>query len=141
MAKFLRRTWNRYGKLGKGKKKKQVWRSPKGRDNKMREKRKGYPGVVSIGYKKKKSEKKNIRTIRNLKDLEKIKKNEIIILGNVGKKKKIEIAKEAKKMKISVQNLNIKKFLKKSEKKKEETKKKETGEKKKKLEKKGEGKK
>ena len=50
--KFLRRTWSRYSKLGKQRKKKQIWKAPKGRDNKMREKRKGYPAVVSIGYKK-----------------------------------------------------------------------------------------
>ena len=119
MAKFLKRTWNRYSKLGKRKRKKQVWRRPKGRDNKMREKRKGYPMVVSVGYKKKKSEKKTIRVVRNIKDLEKTRKNEMIIIGNIGKKKKIEIAKKAIKMKIPVQNINIKKFLKKSEKKKE----------------------
>ena len=125
MVRFLRRTWNRYSKLGKGKKKKQVWRSPKGRDNKMREKRKGVPVVVSVGYKKKKSERKNIRVIRNLKDLEKTGKNEIIIIGNIGKKKKIEIAKKAKEMKVPIQNINIKKFLEKSEKKKETEKKEE----------------
>jgi len=119
MAKFLRRTWNRYNKLGKRKRKKQVWRRPKGRDNKMREKRKGYPMVVSVGYKKKKSEKKTIRVVRNIKDLEKTRKNDMVIIGNIGKKKKIEIAKKAIKMKIPVQNINIKKFLKKSEKKKE----------------------
>ncbi len=119
MTKFLKRTWNRYNKLGKRRKKKQVWRRPKGRDNKMREKRKGYPMVVSVGYKKKKSERKNIRVVRNIDDLEKIKKNEMIIIGNIGKKKKIEIAKKAIKMKILIQNINIKKFLKKSEKQKE----------------------
>ncbi len=119
MAKFLRRTWNRYGRLGKGRKKKQVWRSPKGRDNKMREKRKGYPKVVSIGYKKQKTSRKNIRVINNPRDLEKAKKNEILVVGNVGKRKKIEIAKKAKKMKIPIQNVNIEKFLKKSEKPKE----------------------
>jgi len=119
MAKFLRRTWDRYNKLGKGRKKKQVWRRPKGRDNKMREKRKGYPIVVSVGYKKKMSERKRIRVVRNIEDLEKIKKNEIVIIGNIGKKKKVEIAKKATKMKIPIQNINIKKFLKKSEKQKE----------------------
>jgi large subunit ribosomal protein L32e len=119
MAKFLKRTWNRYSKLGKRKKKKQVWRRPKGRDNKMRKKRKGYPMVVSMGYKKKISEKKHIRVVRNVEDLEKIKKNEMIIIGDIGKKKKIEVAKKAIKMKIPIQNINIKKFLKKSEKKKE----------------------
>ena len=119
MAKFLKRTWNRYSKLGKRRKKKQVWRRPKGRDNKMREKRKGYPIVVSVGYKKKKSERKLVRVVRNIGDLEKIEKNEMIIIGNIGKKKKIEIAKKAIKMKIPIQNINIKKFLKKSEKQKE----------------------
>ena len=119
MTKFLRRTWNRYNKLGKKRKKKQVWRRPKGRDNKMREKRKGYPVVVSVGYKKKKSKKKTIKVVRNLEDLEKIRKNEMVVIGNIGKKKKIEIAKKAIKMKIPVQNINIQKFLKKSEKKKE----------------------
>ncbi len=119
MAKFLRRIWNRHSKLGKGRKKKQVWRRPKGRDNKMREKRKGYPIVVSVGYKKNKSERKLVRIVRNIGDLEKAEKNEMIIIGNIGKKKKIEIAKKATKMKLPIQNINIKKFLKKSEKKKE----------------------
>ncbi|HUW43502.1 MAG TPA: eL32 family ribosomal protein [Bacillota bacterium] len=116
MAKFLRRTWSRYGKLGKSKKKKQVWRKPKGRDNKMREKRKGCPASVSVGYKKKNSERSKIRIIRNLKDLEKTKKNEILVIGKLGKKKKIEIVKKAKEKNIALQNINIQKFLKKTEK-------------------------
>ncbi len=119
MAKFLRRIWHRHSKLGKGRKKKQVWRRPKGRDNKMRERRKGYPIVVSVGYKKKKSERKSIKVVRNIEDMKKIEKNDIIIIGNIGKKKKIELAKKAIEMKVPVQNINIKKFLKKSEKKKE----------------------
>ncbi len=130
MAKFLRRTWNRYNKLGKRSKKKQVWRRPKGRDNKMREKRKGSPMVVSVGYKQKTSERKNIRVVRNIRDLEKIKKNEIIVIGNIGKKKKIELVKKAMKMRISIQNVNIKKFLEKSEKQKEKEQKKENSKKK-----------
>ncbi len=50
-AKFLRRTWTRHSKLGRGRKKKQKWNSPKGRHSKTREKRRGYPVSVSIGYK------------------------------------------------------------------------------------------
>lgn len=121
--KFLRRTWNRYSKLGKGRKKKQVWRKPKGRDNKMREKRKGYPKVVSIGYgnKKKKvgliNDKKKV-IVRNLGDLEKIKKNEIVIIGSIGERKRLEIVKRAKENKIEIYNLNIKKFMKKIDNKK-----------------------
>ena len=119
MKKFLRRTWDRYSKLGRKRKKKQKWRRPTGRDNKMRERKKGQPKIVSIGYKKsKKMNEKNQILVRNISELEKAKKNQIVIIGHVGKKKKIEIAKKAKEMKIPLQNLNIKKFLKKLEKKK-----------------------
>jgi len=79
--KFLRRTFNRYSKLGKRRKKKQVWRRPTGRDNKMREKRKGYPPIVSIGYKKNKRLEKKMIVVRNIKDLDTIKKNETVIIG------------------------------------------------------------
>ena len=117
MTKFLRRTWSRYSKLGKRRKKKQVWRRPTGRDNKMREKRKGYPARVSIGYKKGKNEKKEIIRIDNQKNLAKIQKDEIVVLGKMGKKKKIEIVKKAREKKIKISNLNIEKFLKSVEKK------------------------
>src|SRR3989338_10570891 len=128
MVKFLRRTWSRYSKLGKRRKKKQVWRKPTGRDNKMREKRKGYPAVVSIGYRSNKRsrdklmDKKPVK-INNLKELEKIKENEIAIIGGVGKKKKIEIANKAKEMKIELYNMNPEKFLKLNTKPKNEVKK------------------
>ena len=110
--KFLRRTWSRYSKLGKKRKKKQVWRKPTGRDNKMREKRKGYPAVVSIGYKKDKKEHKKIVNVNTLKELENIQKDEIVILGKMGEKKKIEFAKLAKEKKIKISNLDTEKFLK-----------------------------
>lgn len=121
--KFLRRTWNRYSKLGKGRKSKQVWRSPKGRDNKMREKRKGYSKVVSIGYKKDKklsdkAKTTKIMVVKNVKDLEKFGKNNSIKVGHVGKKKKIEIAKIMKEKKLHASNLKIGKFLEKIEKEK-----------------------
>ena len=52
--KFLRGKWRTYSKLGKGRKKKQKYRKAKGRHNKIREKMKGNPKKVSIGYKKSK---------------------------------------------------------------------------------------
>jgi len=130
MVKFLRRDSSRYSKLGKGKKKKQVWRKPTGRDNKMRERRKGYPAVVSIGYRTQKNSRETINEkhpmlINNIGDLEKLSKkskNKIAIIGSVGKKKKIELAKKAKEMKIEVFNLNVESFLKKTEKAKKEDK-------------------
>jgi len=128
--KFLRRDSNRYSKLGKRKKKKQIWRKPTGRDNKMRERRKGYPAVVSIGYKTEKKSRDTINKkqpvlINNIKDLENFSKkhdNKIAIIGSIGKKKKIELIKKAKEMKIDIHNMKIEKFLKKTEKIKKEIK-------------------
>lgn len=119
MPNFLRRGWFRYSKLGKGRKNKQVWKRPAGRDNKMREKRRGYPVIVSIGYGTEKQERGMIEgkkpvKIMTIKDLEKMKKNEIGILGKLGKKKTLEIAKIAEKSGAKFSNLNVKKFLKKN---------------------------
>lgn len=129
MVKFLRRNTTRHLKLGKKRRKKQVWRKPTGRDNKMRERRRGYAPSVSIGYKKSKEDYKKIVSIKNIKDFEKIKKNDIIVVGKIGKKKKIEIAKKIKEMKIKVYNLNADKFLKKNIKKEAPEEKKDGGEK------------
>jgi large subunit ribosomal protein L32e len=127
--KFLRRTSNRYSKLGKGRKKKQKWVRPTGRDNKMRERRRGYPARVTVGYASDKKTSgllkgKNPVLIKNIKDLEKIKENEIAIIGKIGKKKKMEIVKFAKEKKMKLHNVNVESFLKKAESKgKKETKK------------------
>lgn len=122
MVRFLRRNVTKYSKLGLRKKKKQVWRNPTGRDNKMREKRRGYPATVSIGYGTNKNtrgqinEKKPIM-INNIRDLEKVQKDNIAVIGKVGSKKKMEIIKEAEKKKIEISNINLKKFLKKMDRK------------------------
>ncbi len=120
-AKFLRRGWTRYAKLGRGVKKNQKWRRPTGRDNKMRESRAGKPALVAIGYGVK--DKKEIQLIKNVQDLEKMDKKKIIVLGHVGKKNKLEIVKKAKEKGIKFSNLNIGKFLKKTERKTKEKKK------------------
>jgi large subunit ribosomal protein L32e len=113
--KFLRRTSNRYSKLGKKRKKKQIWRRPTGRDNKMRDRRRGYPARVEIGYKQEKKQEKEI-AIRTLKDLEKVNEGKKISLGKVGIKKKLELLKKAKEKKLIVQKINIEKFLEKNKK-------------------------
>jgi large subunit ribosomal protein L32e len=118
---FLRRDAARYSKFGKGRGKKASWRAPKGRDNKMREKRRGYAAVVSIGYKKPASEEKIIEII-NVNDLNKLKKNEVGFVKALGKKKKIEIAKKAKEMKIKLKNMNPEKYLEENKEKKNESK-------------------
>ncbi len=123
MVKFLRRSSKRYKKLGRGRKKKQKWNKPKGRDNKMREKRRGCPVVVSIGYRTGKRLRGTLQgkkpiIVKNISDLKKIQENEIAVMGRIGKKRKIEIAQKAKEMKISFFNLNLKKTLKTQNKKK-----------------------
>ena len=124
MPKFLRHTKHKYSKLGLRRKKKQVWRRPTGRDNKMREQRRGKPALVAIGYSSDKKERGKIENktpiiIRNISQMEKIKKDQIAILANIGKKKKIEIAKKAKELKVEIYQFNPEKFLRLNEKKTE----------------------
>lgn len=118
---FLKRGWNRDFKLGKRKKKKRVWKKPKGRHNKMREQRKGYSPIVRIGYKNK--ERKNVFLIHNMLDLEKVNNKDLVVLVKMGKKKKLEIIKKALEKKIKISNINAEKFVKLNTKKKEEKKK------------------
>lgn len=136
MPKFLRRNWSKASRLGKGRKKKQIWRSAKGRHSKMRNKRKGYPAIVEVGFRTKKKsrdliENKKPILVNNIQELQRVNKGEVAILGKIGKKKKIEVAKFAKEKGIIISNLNIKKTLKKSKDKKvEEVKNKKTEDKK-----------
>jgi len=78
----------------------------------MREERNGVPPLVKIGYGERASERETIRVIRSLKDIEKIAKNEVVVIGKVGRKRKIELSGELNKRKIQVQNTNVNKFLK-----------------------------
>ncbi len=115
--KFLRRNSDRHSKLGRKRKKKQVWRSPKGRHNKMRDKRRGYPAVVNIGYRQKSSGRGKLDgmtpvSIMNVKDLDKIKTGEIGVIGNVGMKKRIDIIRKAEEIGTNIYNVNVKKFMK-----------------------------
>jgi len=141
--KFLRGKWRTYSKLGRGRKSKQKYRKAKGRHNKIREKLKGNPVQVAIGYKKQEKQKKEIKIIHSLKELEGLKKGEQVILSKVGRKSKLKIIEKAKEKGIIILNLNIKKFIKKieREKKEKQLKKKEREERKKTKEKKAKPKK
>jgi large subunit ribosomal protein L32e len=116
MPKFLRRDCTRFAMFGYGKGKNAKWRSPKGRHNKMRDKKRGYPAVVSIGYSTSKKEKGKINAktpilVSNLNDLKKVEKENIIILGKMGTKKRIQILEKAKEMKVEVYKINVQKRL------------------------------
>lgn len=117
---FVRKDTFKKSRLGRRRKKKQKWRRPRGRHSKLREKRKGYTKQPSIGY----SNPKKIRGLINgmkpkiivsASELTNIGKNEICIVGRVGKKKKIEIAKKAIENKIRIFNFNPETYLKKIE--------------------------
>tara|TARA_Y100000310_G_C20690057_1_gene821654 strand:+ start:2894 stop:3250 length:357 start_codon:yes stop_codon:yes gene_type:complete len=110
--KFIRRDSGRFSKIGKNRKKLQKWRRPTGRDNKIREKRKGYPKGVRIGFKTAKKESGKINgliplRIENVGELERAEKNNLIIIGKVGAKKKIELIKKANDMKFKVMNVKV----------------------------------
>jgi large subunit ribosomal protein L32e len=124
--KFIRRNWTKASRLGQKRKSKQVWRAAKGRHNKVREKRKGYPIKVMIGFKQEKKGRNLMKgkkpvLVQNLKELEKIGKGEIAIIGKIGNRKRIELAKKAKEKGINVYNINVNKMLKKIEKKEKAT--------------------
>jgi len=108
---FLRRNTGEYSRLGKRRKKLQKWRRPKGRDNKMRLKQKSYPRTVEIGYKKGKKSRSKIVVVKNIQELEKVGKGVEIVLGRVGQKKKIEIAKFVKEKGLKIKNLDIEKIV------------------------------
>lgn len=77
---------------------------------------KSYPKVVAVGYKKSEKERKKLPlVINNIRELDKIDAKEILI-GKVGKKKKIELVNRAREKGIKILNLNVKKFFKKIEK-------------------------
>ena len=91
--KFLRRNTTKYLRLGKRRKKLQKWTSPRGRDNKMRIMRKGYPAIVRVGYKNEITSRGLIEgkipvVVRNVSELLQISDNNIAVIGRVGAKKK-----------------------------------------------------
>ncbi|MFH1307874.1 MAG: eL32 family ribosomal protein [archaeon] len=116
--KFLRRNWREYKRLGRGRKKKQKWRRPKGRHAKMREKVRGRPGRPSIGLKKRVSINQAIR-VNSIKQAKTVSKNKNVILCKMGKNKKIEISKIAQEKGYNILNLNINKLIKYNSKNKE----------------------
>jgi large subunit ribosomal protein L32e len=112
--KFIRTDYWRSSKLGKNRKKLQVWRRAKGRHSKIRRRRKGYPAMPVIGYRTEKKGRDKIDNldpilVHNLKDLENVPKNSIIIIARIGAKKKMTILKRAEEKRLKIANLGGKK--------------------------------
>jgi large subunit ribosomal protein L32e len=116
--KFVRQESWRYKRL------KENWRRPRGLDNKMRRKIKGWPPTVNTGYRGPKVSRglhpSGYREVlvHNLKELKEIdpKTQVIRIAHKVGNRKKAKMLPEAKKKKIIILNVKkIKEFRKKEE--------------------------
>ena len=97
------------------KKLKPVWRKPKGIDNHMRLKKKGWPKSVSVGYRSPKKIRGlhpsgfNEILIHNIKDLDEIQSHQAIrISQTVGRRKRAEIVEKAQKLAIHVLNKRMK---------------------------------
>lgn len=93
------------------------WRRPKGHQSKMRHKFKGYPIMVSKGWRspvevRGLDNKGNENVlIHNISELENVGKHQtIVIAGNVGNKKRLAIVEKAEELKIHISNIKADKF-------------------------------
>lgn len=112
--KFLRTDWTRHSRLGKNRKKLQVWRRARGKHSKIRRKRMGYPVMPTVGYMTERKDSGKIDgltpiLVHNLAELSLANKNSIVILARVGAKKKLDLIKKAEEMKLRIHNLGGKK--------------------------------
>ena len=96
---FLRWLWWKFPKFENDLK----WKRPRGKDNKMRLKLKGYPPLAGVGYRMPK-EMRDLHpsgyepvVVSSISDLEKLdpKKHAIYIASTVGLRKKLELVREA----------------------------------------------
>ena len=111
MAKtFIRKDVNKKARLPV------TWRKPKGITNKKRLNRKGHTINVRTGYGSKDSDRNKIQGLKitlvnTSAELKKLNpKTQCAILARAGKKKKMELIKEAQTLKIKIVNLNTTKY-------------------------------
>ena len=105
---FLRHLWWKKPKFKNDPK----WRKPKGLDNKMRLKLKGYPPIVSVGYRSPRAVRglhpsgfKPV-VVHNVKELEFLDPSThiVYIASNIGFRKRVQILEKAKSMGFRIAN-------------------------------------
>lgn len=112
---FKRTDWNRKPRFSIARKVK--WRRAKGRHNKIREKRKSNSRSPSIGYGMPREIRGLVQgmmpvRVQNVSELSNIGKNQIgVISSRIGAKKKMQIAEQAVKLNVKLENFNAQKFL------------------------------
>lgn len=107
----------------------QTWRKPKGLQNKKRLQRKGNARKVKPGFGTKNTDRHTTKaglkiiTITTLAQLKEVNpKTHAIIIGKTGMNKKLQLLEEAEKAKITIANLNVKKYKEQAEEKLKEKK-------------------
>jgi len=106
--KFLRHLWWKFKKFQN----KLKWKRPRGKDNPMRLKLKGYPPLASVGYRTPKVIRglhpTGLRpvTVHNVKELEKLNPSEVIIYvaSTISLKKRAEIIAKARELGFKIAN-------------------------------------
>ena len=117
---FLRTDARKYSRLGVRRKNKQVYRKPKGGENKIRLNKKGHWRKVKVGFKNFNPDRYKVDNffpiiVYNISDLSKITKSHVGIIGKIGMKKKLAIVQHAEKHNIKLGNVSMQKYVKKSE--------------------------
>ncbi len=111
--KFLRTDWHKKIRLGRGVKKNQKWHGAKGRQNKLRLCRKGRGRRPKVGWGSDLSIRDKILglevvRIENLKELLAVRKGCGVIIGSVGKKKRMELIKKSEEINLKIVNRYLK---------------------------------
>ena len=107
--KFLRTDWHKKIRLGRGVKKNQKWHGAKGRQNKFRLCRKGRGQRPKVGWGARLETKGFISgldavRVENMKELLAVEKGFGVIIGSIGKKKRMELIAKAEELKIVILN-------------------------------------
>lgn len=105
---FVRSDITRHKRLGSHRNKLQKWRRPRGRHNKIRRKRMGYPLRVEIGYRSPREGRntydgKQPLLIHTMRDLAQATTKHILFFARtLGAKKRIELLRQATERKLTV---------------------------------------